>query len=90
MASPCSLVLFYRCLDYILEEIKHNRKANVMVASHNEDTVKFTLRRWVLGRQHGVAGTGGLRDGGAEQSCGENVLWLVRSLCSPGGILAPF
>ncbi|XP_069651547.1 proline dehydrogenase 1, mitochondrial [Haliaeetus albicilla] len=37
--------MYHRCLDYILEEIKHNRKANVMVASHNEDTVKFTLRR---------------------------------------------
>lgn len=68
MASPCSLVLSYRCLDYILEEIKHNRKANVMVASHNEDTVKFTLRRWVLGRQHGVAGTRGLRDGGPSRA----------------------
>uniref|UniRef100_A0A8B9Z0V2 Proline dehydrogenase n=1 Tax=Buteo japonicus TaxID=224669 RepID=A0A8B9Z0V2_9AVES len=41
------LVLSYRCLDYILEEIKHNRKANVMVASHNEDTVKFTLHRMI-------------------------------------------
>lgn len=37
--------MYHRCLDYILEEIRHNRKANVMVASHNEDTVKFTLRR---------------------------------------------
>ncbi|XP_005993374.1 proline dehydrogenase 1, mitochondrial [Latimeria chalumnae] len=37
--------MYERCLDYILEEIHHNRKANVMVASHNEDTVKFTLRR---------------------------------------------
>ncbi|XP_052653106.1 proline dehydrogenase 1, mitochondrial [Harpia harpyja] len=37
--------MYHRCLDYILEEIKHNWKANVMVASHNEDTVKFTLRR---------------------------------------------
>uniref|UniRef100_A0A8C0EZ49 Proline dehydrogenase n=1 Tax=Bubo bubo TaxID=30461 RepID=A0A8C0EZ49_BUBBB len=37
--------MYHRCLDYILEEIKHSRKANVMVASHNEDTVKFTLRR---------------------------------------------
>lgn len=42
-AAPCC-----RCLDYVLEEIKHSRKANVMVATHNEDTVKFTLRRWVL------------------------------------------
>lgn len=49
-----------RCLDYILEEIKHSRKANVMVASHNEDTVKFTLRRWVLGSQRVVVRTGGL------------------------------
>ncbi|KAM6377892.1 LOW QUALITY PROTEIN: proline dehydrogenase 1, mitochondrial-like [Pluvialis apricaria] len=37
--------MYHRCLDYILEEIKHSRKANLMVASHNEDTVKFTLRR---------------------------------------------
>uniref|UniRef100_A0A663DVX9 Proline dehydrogenase n=1 Tax=Aquila chrysaetos chrysaetos TaxID=223781 RepID=A0A663DVX9_AQUCH len=37
--------MYHRCLDYILEEIKHSWKANVMVASHNEDTVKFTLRR---------------------------------------------
>lgn len=37
--------MYHRCLDYILEEIRHNHKANVMVASHNEDTVKFTLKR---------------------------------------------
>ncbi|XP_074015790.1 proline dehydrogenase 1, mitochondrial [Numenius arquata] len=37
--------MYHRCLDYVLEEIKHSRKASVMVASHNEDTVKFTLRR---------------------------------------------
>ncbi|XP_060104986.1 proline dehydrogenase 1, mitochondrial [Heteronotia binoei] len=37
--------MYHRCLDYILEEIKHHRKANVMVASHNEDTVKFTIHR---------------------------------------------
>lgn len=37
--------MYHRCLDYVLEEIRHNRKANVMVASHNEDTVKFTLKR---------------------------------------------
>ncbi|KAI2664971.1 Proline dehydrogenase 1, mitochondrial [Labeo rohita] len=35
----------FRCLDYILEEIEQNKKANVMVASHNLDTVKHTLRR---------------------------------------------
>lgn len=40
-----------RCLDYILEEIKHSQKASVMVASHNEDTIKFTLRRWGLVRR---------------------------------------
>lgn len=34
-----------RCLEFILEEIEHNRKANVMVASHNEDTVKFTIHK---------------------------------------------
>ena len=66
-ASPHSPVLSYRCLDYILEEIKHSRKANVMVASHNEDTVKFTLRRWVLGQQHGMTGTGGLGGSGGAQ-----------------------
>uniref|UniRef100_A0A8C9KVH6 Proline dehydrogenase n=1 Tax=Serinus canaria TaxID=9135 RepID=A0A8C9KVH6_SERCA len=37
--------MYHRCLDYVLEEIKQSRKASVMVASHNEDTVKFTLRR---------------------------------------------
>ncbi|XP_039581709.1 proline dehydrogenase 1, mitochondrial-like isoform X2 [Passer montanus] len=37
--------MYHRCLDYVLEEIKHSRKASVMVASHNEDTVKFALRR---------------------------------------------
>ncbi|XP_069506462.1 proline dehydrogenase 1, mitochondrial [Ambystoma mexicanum] len=37
--------MYHRCLDYVLEEIKLRRKANVMVASHNEDSVKFTLRR---------------------------------------------
>lgn len=51
-----------------------------MVASHNEDTVKFTLRRWVLGRQRGMAGTGGSRDGGAGPAeLQRGVLWLVRS-----------
>ena len=34
-----------RCLDYVLDEIGLHRKANVMVASHNEDTVKHTIRR---------------------------------------------
>ncbi|EHB18393.1 Proline dehydrogenase, mitochondrial [Heterocephalus glaber] len=37
--------MYYRCLNYVLEELKHNSKAKVMVASHNEDTVCFTLRR---------------------------------------------
>ncbi|XP_070807395.1 proline dehydrogenase 1, mitochondrial [Pituophis catenifer annectens] len=37
--------MYHRCLDYILEEVRHSRKANVMVASHNKDTVKFTLGR---------------------------------------------
>ncbi|XP_077163856.1 proline dehydrogenase 1, mitochondrial [Paroedura picta] len=37
--------MYHRCLDYILEEIKLHRRASVMVASHNEDTVKFTIRR---------------------------------------------
>ncbi|KPP66859.1 proline dehydrogenase 1, mitochondrial-like [Scleropages formosus] len=37
--------MYHRCLDFILEEIEHNRNANVMVASHNEVTVKFTLQR---------------------------------------------
>lgn len=81
-ASPHSLVLSYRCLDYILEEIKHSRKANVMVASHNEDTVKFTLRRWVLGRQRVMAGTGGSRDVGAQQSCSEMCCGLSGLLCT--------
>ncbi|XP_068576784.1 proline dehydrogenase 1, mitochondrial [Cebidichthys violaceus] len=33
------------CLDYVLDEIALTRNANVMVASHNEDTVKRTLKR---------------------------------------------
>ncbi|XP_004592136.2 proline dehydrogenase 1, mitochondrial [Ochotona princeps] len=37
--------MYHRCLDYVLEELKHNPRAEVMVASHNEDTVRFTLRR---------------------------------------------
>ncbi|XP_053558044.1 proline dehydrogenase 1, mitochondrial [Bombina bombina] len=37
--------MYHRCLDYVLEEIRNNHKANVMVASHNEDTVKSTLKR---------------------------------------------
>uniref|UniRef100_A0A8C5GRN4 Proline dehydrogenase n=1 Tax=Gouania willdenowi TaxID=441366 RepID=A0A8C5GRN4_GOUWI len=37
--------MYHRCLDYVLDEIALNRKANVMVASHNEDTIKHTLKR---------------------------------------------
>lgn len=37
--------MYHRCLNYVLEELKHNPRAKVMVASHNEDTVRFTLRR---------------------------------------------
>ncbi|KAL0625890.1 Proline dehydrogenase 1, mitochondrial [Plecturocebus cupreus] len=37
--------MYHRCLDYVLEELKHNAKAEVMVATHNEDSVHFTLRR---------------------------------------------
>ncbi|XP_062398655.1 proline dehydrogenase 1, mitochondrial [Sardina pilchardus] len=37
--------MYHKCLDYVLEEIGNSRSANVMVASHNLDTVKFTLRR---------------------------------------------
>lgn len=37
--------MYHRCLDYVLDEIALNGNANVMVASHNEDTVKHTLRR---------------------------------------------
>ncbi|XP_007533448.1 proline dehydrogenase 1, mitochondrial isoform X2 [Erinaceus europaeus] len=38
-------VMYHRCLNYVLEKLTHNTKAEVMVASHNEDTVRFTLRR---------------------------------------------
>ncbi|CAL8335975.1 unnamed protein product [Gadus morhua 'NCC'] len=38
-------LMYHRCLDLLLEEISLSRKANVMVASHNEDTVRHTLRR---------------------------------------------
>uniref|UniRef100_H3CUI9 Proline dehydrogenase n=1 Tax=Tetraodon nigroviridis TaxID=99883 RepID=H3CUI9_TETNG len=37
--------MYHKCLEYVLEEIDNSRKANVMVASHNEDTVKFTLEK---------------------------------------------
>ncbi|XP_077016528.1 proline dehydrogenase 1, mitochondrial isoform X2 [Tamandua tetradactyla] len=37
--------MYHRCLNYVLEELKHNPRAVVMVASHNEDTVRFTLSR---------------------------------------------
>ncbi|XP_019937737.1 proline dehydrogenase 1, mitochondrial [Paralichthys olivaceus] len=37
--------MYHKCLDYMLEEIERSRKANIMVATHNEDTVKFTLER---------------------------------------------
>ncbi|CAL9683402.1 unnamed protein product [Knipowitschia caucasica] len=37
--------MYHRCLDYVLEEIEQSRKANVMVATHNEDTIKFTLEK---------------------------------------------
>ncbi|XP_077378163.1 proline dehydrogenase 1, mitochondrial [Festucalex cinctus] len=37
--------MYHRCLDYVLDEIALHRNANVMVASHNEDTVKHTLKR---------------------------------------------
>ncbi|XP_029025254.1 proline dehydrogenase 1, mitochondrial [Betta splendens] len=37
--------MYHKCLEYVLEEIEHSRKANVMVATHNEDTVKFTLEQ---------------------------------------------
>ncbi|XP_061590168.1 proline dehydrogenase 1, mitochondrial [Cololabis saira] len=37
--------MYHKCLDYVLEEIEHSRKANIMVATHNEDTVEFTLEK---------------------------------------------
>uniref|UniRef100_A0A3B4B7J6 Proline dehydrogenase n=1 Tax=Periophthalmus magnuspinnatus TaxID=409849 RepID=A0A3B4B7J6_9GOBI len=37
--------MYHRCLDFVLDEIAQNGNATVMVASHNEDTVKHTLRR---------------------------------------------
>uniref|UniRef100_A0A8C8YK43 Proline dehydrogenase n=1 Tax=Prolemur simus TaxID=1328070 RepID=A0A8C8YK43_PROSS len=37
--------MYHRCLDYVLGELRHSAKAAVMVASHNEDTVRFTLCR---------------------------------------------
>ncbi|XP_075825939.1 proline dehydrogenase 1, mitochondrial isoform X1 [Microtus pennsylvanicus] len=38
-------VMYHRCLNYVLEKLKHSPKAEVMVASHNEDSVRFTLCR---------------------------------------------
>ncbi|CAJ1070577.1 proline dehydrogenase 1%2C mitochondrial [Xyrichtys novacula] len=37
-------MMYHKCLEYVLEEIEHSRKANIMVATHNEDTVKYTLK----------------------------------------------
>ncbi|XP_058137863.1 proline dehydrogenase 1, mitochondrial [Dasypus novemcinctus] len=37
--------MYHKCLNYVLEELKHNTRAAVMVASHNEDTMRFTLNR---------------------------------------------
>uniref|UniRef100_A0A3Q3LS44 Proline dehydrogenase n=1 Tax=Mastacembelus armatus TaxID=205130 RepID=A0A3Q3LS44_9TELE len=37
--------MYHKCLEYVLEEIEHSRKANIMVATHNEDTVNFTLEK---------------------------------------------
>ncbi|CAG5925298.1 unnamed protein product [Menidia menidia] len=37
--------MYHRCLDHVLDEIALSGKASVMVASHNEDTVKHTLKR---------------------------------------------
>ncbi|XP_017290214.1 proline dehydrogenase 1, mitochondrial [Kryptolebias marmoratus] len=37
--------MYHKCLDYVLDEIALNKKANVMVASHNEDTIKHAVRR---------------------------------------------
>ncbi|XP_051829224.1 proline dehydrogenase 1, mitochondrial isoform X2 [Antechinus flavipes] len=37
--------MYHRCLNYILEEIKHQGRASMMVASHNEDTVRFTIQK---------------------------------------------
>ncbi|XP_074545775.1 proline dehydrogenase 1, mitochondrial [Halichoeres trimaculatus] len=36
--------MYHKCLEFVLEEIDHSRKANIMVATHNEDTVKYTLK----------------------------------------------
>lgn len=46
------LCVCLRCLDYVLDEIALSGNANVMVASHNEDTVKHTLRRYGFNSQH--------------------------------------
>ncbi|XP_068190630.1 proline dehydrogenase 1, mitochondrial [Antennarius striatus] len=37
--------MYHKCLEYVMEEIVYSRKSNVMVATHNEDTVKFTLEK---------------------------------------------
>ncbi|XP_028269101.1 proline dehydrogenase 1, mitochondrial-like [Parambassis ranga] len=37
--------MYHRCLDHVLDEIALDRNPSVMVATHNEDTVKHTLRR---------------------------------------------
>ncbi|TNN39467.1 Proline dehydrogenase 1, mitochondrial [Liparis tanakae] len=35
-------IMYHRCLDFVLDEIALTRNANVMVASHNEDTLSAT------------------------------------------------
>ncbi|XP_051907516.1 proline dehydrogenase 1, mitochondrial [Hippocampus zosterae] len=37
--------MYHKCLEYLLEDIEHERKSNIMVATHNEDTVEFTLEK---------------------------------------------
>ncbi|KAL6096908.1 prodh [Pungitius sinensis] len=37
--------MYHKCLEFVLEEIDQSRKANIMVATHNEETVKYTLEK---------------------------------------------
>lgn len=44
--------MYHKCLDECMKQIivtgKHNKKIGIMVASHNEDTVRFTVQKYVV------------------------------------------
>ena len=44
--------MYVKCLNHMLTNIRKFGDINVMVASHNEDTVRFTVRRYVYTQIH--------------------------------------